>query len=116
MLRLRITVCLAIGIVLLTAILATAQSTAPVPFGNWAPKANNEHLSVTRTWCKFDGNDGKTSILIEGECSWDNPTTVGAILTIMNVHFYQTAPVRFSIVWVNPKTIKVNGEAFNKQN
>lgn len=95
---------------------ATAQTTAPPPFGTWAPTANNEHLSVTPDWCKFDGNNGSSSVLIEGKCSWDNPTTVGAILTIMNVRAYQTAPVYFSIVWVNAKTIKVNGEPFNKQN
>ena len=115
MLRLRNTLCLAIGVILLFALSATAQNTAPMPFGNWATKPASEQLSVTPNGCKFSGNNGKSSVLIEGKCTWDNPTTVGAILTIMNIHNYEPAPIRFSVVWVNPKTIKVNGDTFYKQ-
>jgi len=114
-LQLRNTICLAIGFVLLLALGATAQAAAPAPFGNWATKPASEQLYVSSSWCRFTGNNGTSSVLIEGECSWD-PTSVGGILTIINVHFYKPAPVRYNIVWVNSRTIKVFGDVFYKQN
>ena len=115
MLRLKNTVCLAIGAVLILALRASAQNSAPVPFGNWATKPASEQLYVSPRWCKFAATNGTSSILQEGECSW-NPTSAGGILTIMNIHFYKPAPVRYSIVWVDSKTIKVFGDVFYKQN
>jgi hypothetical protein len=106
----------AIAFVLLLALPASAQSGAPVPFGNWATKPATEQLSVTPSWCRFTANNGASIVLLqEGTCSWD-PTSAGGILTIINVHFYQPAPVRYSIVWVNAKTIKLDGDVMYKQN
>lgn len=115
MLRLCKTISLTIGVVLFLALGARGQNGAPVPFGSWATKPASETLYVSPRWCRFTGNNGTTSVLIEGECSW-NPSSAGGILTIMNVHFYQPAPVYYSIVWVNSKTIKVTGDTFYKQN
>jgi hypothetical protein len=104
------------GLLVFWAAGVAAQGTAPMPYGTWATKPASEQFFISSGGCRFYGNNGVTSVLIEGECSWDKPTTIGGILTIMNIHAYKTAPVYYSVVWVNAKTIKVNGDTFYKQN
>jgi hypothetical protein len=94
-------------------LLANAQG-SPAPIGSWATKPASEQLFVSANGCKFTATNGKTTIVQEGQCSW-NPSSAGGILTIMNIHFYQPAPVYYNIVWVNSKQIKVEGDVFYKQ-
>jgi len=110
-------IAIAVGLFLLPlfllTLLASAQG-APAPIGNWATKPASETLFVSAGGCRFTGTNGTTTIVIEGRCSWD-PSSNGGILTIMNIHFYQPAPVYYNIVWVNAKQIKVEGDLFYKQ-
>lgn len=115
MLSLRKTISLSFAVVLLLASGARGQGGAPPPFGTWATKPASETLYVSASWCRFTGTNGRTSTVIEGQCSW-NPSSAGGILTIMNVHFYKPAPVYYNVVWVNSTTIKVFGDTFYKQN
>jgi hypothetical protein len=105
---------IAIGIAfLLLPWLANAQG-SPAPIGSWATKPPSEHFFISASGCKFTATNGQTTMVQEGQCSW-NPSSAGGILTIINIHFYKPAPVYYNIVWVNSKQIKVDGDLFYKQ-
>ena len=114
---LRNVLCGSIGAVLFVALGVSAQGQAArAPLGFWATKPANELLFVSASGCRFTGKNaaGATITLIEGNCLWD-ASSVGGILTIMNVHNFRPAPIRYSVVWVNSRTIKVFGDVFYKQ-
>jgi len=111
----RFIICFAAGFLFaLIPSIAIAQE-APVPSGSWATNPPSEKLLVTASGCRFSGNNGVSSVLIEGDCSW-KPSSAGGILTIINVHAYKPAPVYFNVIWVDAKHIKVEGDLFSKQN
>lgn len=87
---------------------AVAQS--PPPLGFWATNSG-ETLLVSASLCSLALN-GK--ITTSGSCSW-NPSYAGGILTIMSNQLYRPAPIYFNVIWVNPQTIKVNGDTFARR-
>lgn len=90
---------------------AGAQS--PPPFGFWITPDGQGQLLIGR-----DANcslaDGFGMPISAGQCSW-NATHGGGILTIMSVMTRVPAPVYLNVVWVDARTIRVEGATYYLQ-
>jgi hypothetical protein len=90
---------------------ARAQG-APPTIGNWSNQSKVNSLIVEQNGtCGFT-NQGK--VAFPGKCTWA-PSARGGILTLTYPMPLEPGHIRWSIVYINQKTITIAGETFYKQ-
>lgn len=102
--------CLIVTLLLLAPGAAFAQSA--VPIGYWTTDGDIERLLVEQNRnCSFMMVGG---VQVAGECVWTSSSN-GGILAL----YYQTAnglaPIYWNVLWVDARTITVNGDVFHRR-
>jgi hypothetical protein len=99
-------------VLLLTGITASAAAQSAPPIGRWTTVPAAEQLVVeSNRTCAFFF---KGKISWQGTCSW-NSSSRGGILTVVYTTVRGPAKMYFNIVWVDAKTLKMEGDVFHKQ-
>ena len=89
-----------------------AFAAAPAPIGYWVTADGGEKLLVgADAQCSFAATGAATW---GGGCAWQ-PSSIGGILSVWYSTIAGPAAVRWSVIWVNQTTIKVNGDVFYRR-
>jgi len=100
--------------VLLQGLLASAALAqgSPAPIGYWVTDPASEALLIQADGsCSLQTIGGGPAY---GTCGWD-ASYDGGILTMMNQTTYQAAPIYFNVIWIDQRTIRVEGDIFHRQ-
>jgi hypothetical protein len=104
-----------LGLVLvfvLTLFPVSGFAAAPPPVGYWVTADGGEKLLVQgNAQCSFAATGAATW---GGTCGWQ-PSSIGGILSVWYSTIGGPAAVRWSVIWVDRNTIKVDGDVFYRR-
>lgn len=87
-----------------------ALAEAPPPVGRWVSGTSGAVLMVAANGaCGFHG-----AVSVSGQCTWQ-PSSRGGILTLFYPMPLEPGRIYYSIVWVDPDRITVEGELFARR-
>jgi len=96
----------------LTLFPASAFAQAAPPIGYWVTADGGEKLLVgADAQCSFAATGAATW---GGRCTWQS-SSIGGILSVWYSTIGGPAAVRWSVIWVNRTTIKVDGDVFYRR-
>jgi hypothetical protein len=99
-------------VLFLPGIAASAAAQSAPPIGRWTTTPAAEQLVVeSNRNCAFFF---KGKISWQGTCSW-NSSSRGGILTVVYSTVMGPAKMYFNIIWVDAKTLKMEGDVFHRQ-
>lgn len=85
---------------------------AAVPIGYWTTDDNGERLLIQAdTSCSFFALGGTSAA---GNCAWQS-TSTGGVLALYYSTAMGLAPIYWSVVWVDQRTITLNGDVFHRR-